>query len=53
MMQDIKMIYALGRSFLAQNGPDEKSEIGRFKIHLFIKVFAMMADRYNNVINLL
>jgi len=45
MMQNIKMQYALGRSFLTQIGPDEKSGIAGYIICLFIKVFAMTADR--------
>jgi len=45
MMPNIKMKYAFGRSFLAQIAAHEKSEIVRYKISPFIKVFAMMADK--------
>jgi len=45
VMPNIKIKYAFGRSFLAQFAPHEKSEVVRYKICFFIKVFAMMADR--------
>jgi hypothetical protein len=45
MMQNIKMKYAFGCSFLTQIVPAEKSGIVGYKNSLFIKVFTRIADR--------
>jgi hypothetical protein len=45
MLKNIKMICRHTQSYLTQAGRDEKYGFVPYKIYLFIKVFALTADR--------